>query len=152
MALKIFELVSSMLVALVGGMYWGPWLALSRTFAALEPQVLLPVVRQMSRNMARIMTLLVPAALLSILPVTFLSFHAQPLIFLFSVLAFALLALTLLVTVLIEVPIVMQMEKWTAETLPADWQQLRDRWGAFHLARVVPALLSLGFLVAGAVF
>ena len=39
---------------------------------------------------------------------------------------------------------------WTATTLPADWRRLRDRWGAFHVVRVVSALAGLTLLVAGA--
>jgi uncharacterized membrane protein len=58
----------------------------------------------------------------------------------------------LLVTVLIEVPIVKQIETWTASTLPGNWEQLRDRWGAFHVVRVIAALAGLVLLVVGAIY
>jgi len=41
---------------------------------------------------------------------------------------------------------------WTVGTLPANWQQLRDRWGAFHIIRVVAGIGGLVLLVAGAIF
>jgi hypothetical protein len=58
----------------------------------------------------------------------------------------------LIVTVVIEVPIVRQIDTWTTSSLPGDWQALRDRWGAFHSLRTVPALAGLVLLVAGAIF
>ena len=53
---------------------------------------------------------------------------------------------------LVEVPIVKQMEAWAVSTLPGDWQQRRDRWGAFHLIRVTSSIAGLAFLLAGAIF
>jgi hypothetical protein len=61
-------------------------------------------------------------------------------------------AVALLVTVLIEVPIVKQITTWTVETLPENWTQLRDRWGSFHIIRVVAGVAGVAFLVAGAIF
>ena len=152
MLLKICELVSILLLTFVSGMYWGPWLAVSRSFSTLEPDVLLPVVRRMGRNMGPLMTALVPAALLSVVPVLVLSYHLAPITFFLALSAFALFAVTLAVTMLIEVPIVMQMTTWTVSALPSNWQQLRDRWVAFHLFRVVPSVIGLVLLLAGALF
>jgi hypothetical protein len=44
MALKICELISIVFSAFVGGMYWGPWLALSRSLRTFTPEVFLDVV------------------------------------------------------------------------------------------------------------
>jgi hypothetical protein len=54
--------------------------------------------------------------------------------------------------VIIEVPIVQQIDKWTVSTLPGNWQQLRDRWGSFHLIRVTASIVGLALLAAGAIF
>lgn len=61
MILKTFELVSIVLSALVGGMYWGPWLALSRSLNTLKPEVFLDVVDRLNRNMAGLLTRLAVA-------------------------------------------------------------------------------------------
>jgi hypothetical protein len=63
-----------------------------------------------------------------------------------------LFVFTLLVTVRVEVPIVKQIETWTVATLPDNWQQFRDRWGAFHLLRIVPSLAGVVLLLIGAIF
>ena len=61
MILKTFELVSIVLSALVGGMYWGPWLALIRSLNTLKPEVFLDVVDRLNRNMAGLLTRLAVA-------------------------------------------------------------------------------------------
>ncbi len=152
MPLKSCQLVSIVLAALVAGMFGGPWVALSRSMSALEPDVFLAVVRRMSQNIAPVMTLLMPVTLLSLVPVLLLSYNKQPKIFSLTLIGFALFLVALLVTMLIEVPIVKQIETWTVPTLPGDWQQLRDRWGAFHVVRIVTAMTGFILLVVGAIF
>ena len=152
MVLKVFELVSIILSAIVGGMYWGPWLALSRSMATFEPKVFLAIVNQMNRNMAPLMTVLTPASLLSIVPILVISYPEHQETFWLALAGFALFIVALLVTVIVEVPIVKQIVTWTTSTLPNNWQQLRDRWGAFHLIRIVASFAGLLFLLAGALF
>ena len=119
-----------------------------RTF---KPEVFLDIVDRMSRNMESTMTVLTPAALFSIAPVLFLSFNKHPRTFYLTLAGFVLFVVALLVTVLVEVPIVKQIVTWTAGTLPGNWQQLRDRWGAFHIIRVVAGIGGVALLVGGAI-
>lgn len=150
--MKTWELISIVLAALVAGMFHGPWTALSRSMRTFTPEVFLAIVDRMNRNMAPVMTVLMPASLLSIIPVLLLSFHRQPLTFYLYTAALLLFIVALAVTVLIEVPIVEQIVTWTVSTLPADWQQHRDRWMRFHILRVIAGLGSLILLVIGAIF
>ena len=150
--MRICELISIVLSALVGGMYWGPWLALSRSMRTFKPEVFLDIVDRMNRNMESVMTVLTPVALIAIAPVLFFSYQEQPRTFYLTLAGFALFVVALVVTMLIEVPIVKPIVMWTVETLPGDWQQLRDRWVTFHIIRVVAGIGGLVFLVAGAIF
>jgi uncharacterized membrane protein len=147
MMLKIFELISIVLLTLVSGMYWGPWLALTRSLVTFELREFLAIVRRLNENLAPLMTVLMPAALVSTLPVLFLSYGSRPTAFYLTLTALALFAVTLIVTVAIEVPVVEQIVSWTPGELPENWQQLRDRWGAFHLARIIPSLAGLFLLL-----
>ncbi len=150
--MKTWELISILLSALVAGMFYGPWAALSRSMNTFEPEVFLAIVDRMNRNIAPVMTVLMPAAFLSIVPVLFLSYAAQPRTFYLTLAGFIFFLLALLVTMFVEVPIVEQIVTWKVDTLPANWQQLRDRWRRFHVIRVVAGLASLVFLLAGAIF
>jgi hypothetical protein len=118
----------------------------------LKPEVFLDVVDRLNRNMAGLMTVLTPLGLLSILPVLWLSYVRAPLTFFLYLAGFLCFLVALLVTVRIEVPIVMQIVTWKVETLPENWRELRDRWGAFHIVRVVAGIAEVGLLVGGAIF
>ena len=150
MALKLFELINIVLLLLVSGMYWGPWLALTRSIGTFEPDVFLAIVQRLNRNMEPLMTVLLPVALLSTLPVLF--FASRPAMFYLTLMGFLLFVATLLVTAFVEVPIVKQIVTWTEATLPDNWRQLRDRWSAYHYARVVPSLAGLVLILIGAIF
>jgi hypothetical protein len=69
-----------------------------------------------------------------------------------SALGLVLFVVALLITLLFEVPLDMEFEKWTVTTLPADWQQLRERWEWSHVIRSWVALAGLALLLAGALF
>ena len=150
--MKTWQLISIILSAFVAGMFHGPWVALSRSMKTFTPDVFLAIVDRMNRNMAPVMTVLMPATLLSIIPVLLLSYHQQPRVFYLNATALALFIIALVVTVFIEVPIVEQIVTWKVSTLPANWQQLRDRWTRFHTIRVIAGLASLVLLVIAAIF
>jgi len=152
MNVKIWELISILLSVLVTGVFWGPWVALTRSISSFEPENFLAIVNRLNRNLAPVMTVLMPAALFSIVPVLFLSFKEEPRTFYLTLAGFASFFVALLVTVLVEVPIVKQIVTWTPSTLPDNWQQLRNRWSAFHLIRIVASFAGLLFLLAGALF
>jgi uncharacterized membrane protein len=149
MGLRTSEVICVVLLAVVGGLYWGPWLALTRSMATFEPEVFLPILKRMNRNMAPIMTALLPLSLVSTVPVLVLSFNGHLETFYLAVAALILFAVTLVVTMVIEVPIVTALDVETVAALPDDWRQRRDRWMAFHLLRVVPAVAGLVLLTVG---
>ena len=152
MTLTFVELISIVISAIVGGMYWGPWLALSRSLSTFEPVVFLAIVNRLNRNMAPLMTWLTPLGLLSTLPTLYLSFGNQPVTFYFTLAGFVCFVIALIVTMTIEVPIVMQIITWNVSAMPPNWQQLRDRWVNFHILRIIGGIVGLALLVAGAIF
>jgi hypothetical protein len=152
MSLKISELVSIVLAVLVTGMFFGPWVALTISIRTFKAEVLLAIVGRMNRNMGAVMTVLMPVALLSIVPVLVLSFRGSAATFYLNLSGLVLFVIALLVTVLVEVPIVEQIVPWTPATLPEDWERLRDRWGRFHIVRVAASLCGLVLLLVAAIF
>jgi len=55
-----------------------------------------------------------------------------------------LLALSLIITLNVNVPIDVAISRWSVETLPADWTSIRDRWQAYHTARTLVSLAGFG--------
>src|ERR1700744_3574540 len=111
--IKTWQLISIVCSGLVAGMFHGPWAALSRSMSTFTPEVFLAIVDRMNRNMAPVMTVLMPASLLSIVPVLILSYHERPLTFVLSATALVLFIVALLVTILVEVPIIEEIATWT---------------------------------------
>jgi len=149
--LRLLEVLSITLAALVMGVFWGPWLALTRSMRTLAPEVFLVVVHRLDKNLGAIMGVLFPATMLALIAVSVLSF-GHPVGFALTVAAFALFLVALVVTAAVEVPIVKQIRDWTDDTMPANWEALRDRWVSFHLLRVIPGIAGVVLLVAGALW
>lgn len=152
MAISSAELVNILLSALVTGVFWGPWVGLTRSIATFAPPAFLAIGYRLNLNLGPLMTVLMPIALLSAVPTLVLSFGTRPATFAFTIAGLALYVLALLVTLIIEVPIANRIKSWTEPTLPTDWQRQRDRWASVHIIRVASGIGGLGLLVAGAVY
>lgn len=150
--LATWQFISILLLALVTGVFWGTWLGLSRSMAALTPETFLEVGHTMIANLGTIMAILMPAAILAVLPVLYLLYRARSRAFYLALAGFVLFVIALLITLIVEVPIDNQIEGWTVTSLPANWQQLRDRWELFHALRSWVSVLGLALLLASALF
>jgi hypothetical protein len=151
MLVRLLDLLSITLATLVLGVFWGPWLALTRSIKTLPPETFLVVVHRLDKNLGGVMGVLFPVTLLSMIPVLALT-ATQPVTFVLEVTGFLLFVLALVVTAAVEVPIVKQIRGWTPSTMPADWEQLRDRWVSFHVLRVLPGIVGVVLLTAGALW
>jgi uncharacterized membrane protein len=151
--MKILQLVSVMLFALVSGVFWGTWFSLSRSIALISPSTFLEVGHTMIRNLGGPMRLLMPAAVLANLAVVVLLFRQkQREAFALASAALFLLVLALVVTLAVNVPIDDEIRQWTVATLPADWQSTRDRWQFYHSVRTFASLVGLGCAFASALW
>ncbi len=151
-ALAIWQFTNIFLSALVTGVFWGTWLGLSRSMATFAPETFLAIGHAMIGNLGSIMALLMPAAMLATLPVLYLLHRRRSQAFYPTLAGLALFVVALLITLLVEVPLDNQFAEWTVTTLPANWQQLRDRWEWFHAIRSWAAVAGLALLLAGALF
>jgi uncharacterized membrane protein len=152
MAIGTAELLNILLSALVTGVFFGPWVGLTRSIATFGPQAFLAIGHRLNLNIGPLMTVLMPLALFSAVPTLILSFGARPATFTLTLAGLALYVVALLVTMIIEVPIAQRIRSWSEPTLPADWQRQRDRWASVHIVRVVSGIVGLALLVAGAVY
>jgi hypothetical protein len=103
--------------------------------ATLSPETFLEVSHAMIGNLGIIMAVLMPAAMLTTLPVLYLLYRRRPKRFYTTLIGFMLFVLALLITLLVEVPLDFQFQQWTPATLPSNWQQLRNHWAWLHLLR-----------------
>jgi uncharacterized membrane protein len=149
--LRLLDILSITLATLVLGVFWGPWVGVTRSIKTFTPDVFLVLVHGLDKNLGGLMGVLFPVTLLSIIPVVLLTI-GSPISFFLTLGGLLLFVLALVVTAAVEVPIVTQIRGWTDSTMPADWEQRRDRWLSFHLLRVLPGIAGVILLVAGALW
>jgi uncharacterized membrane protein len=151
MKLKFAQFISILLLFLVAGVFWGTWFSLARSITAIAPATFLEIGRIMIGNLAVPMSILMPLALLSTLPVLFLLYRQKSMpAFYLTLGGLALFVVALAITLLVNVPIDDQLMQWTAQTLPSDWEAVRDRWEFYHVLRTFVSLGGLALVVGAA--
>jgi len=73
--LEISEFIALILTALVIGVFWGPWIAISRSMATFKIETFLEITRRMNQNLEGVMSILMPLNLLSIFILLILTFN-----------------------------------------------------------------------------
>jgi anthrone oxygenase-like protein len=142
MKLKLAQFSTIILFALVMGVFWGTWFALSRSIVAFRPQTFLDIGQTAIRNLAVPMRILMPLALVSALILLAL-LPKRSAAFALAVAGFMLMVYALVVTLAVEVPIDNQIKVWTIGTLLADWQAIRDRWEFYYALRTFGSIVAL---------
>ena len=148
--MKVVQFVTLMLFSLVTGVFWGTWFSLSRSIGEITPATFLEVGRLMIGNLGGPMSALMPAAVLSVIVLSVLLYRrrqTEP--SLFTIAAFALMVVAVLITLVVNVPIDRQIQSWTTGTLPPGWSAIRDRWEFYHGLRTLVSLFALACLFAG---
>lgn len=138
----IFQFFGLLLLMLVTGIFWGPWFTLHRSINVLNAEEFIHIVRTLAANLAIPMRILMPACIFIMLLSVIYYPDKDSLGFYLIGLALLLSIVSLMITILVEVPIVTQINHWTVSTIPSDWEALRDRWVKFHVIRTFSSIAS----------
>src|SRR5262245_5102422 len=115
--------------------------------AAITPGTFLEVGRLMIANLGGPMSVLMPMALLFALVLCVLLVRErQRRANFFAGTALALMAIALVITLVVNVPIDRQIQSWTTAALPPDWKAIRNRWEFYHGLRTLLSLAALASL------
>jgi hypothetical protein len=137
------------LFALVVGVFWGTWFSLSRSMSSIAASTFLEVGHTMIANLGAPMAVLMPATLVSALPVLFVLYRSGRWgSFNLLLVGTALLVVALIITLSVNVPIDEAIAGWTVTTLPPDWTSTRNRWEVYHAARTFLSLAGFGSTLA----
>lgn len=147
---RLLKSVALLLVMLVTGVFWGTWFTLTRSIDVFPADNFIRIGKTIISNVAGPMRVLMPATLLILVWLGFVSRRDRP-SFYFYIASFILMVIALVITVAVEVPIDNQIKTWTPETLPENWTALRSRWSMFHTLRTFTSILGFVSLSAGVV-
>lgn len=145
MKLKILFFISLCLLMMVTGVFWGTWFSLSRSMGVFSAAEFIHIGKTIIQNLAIPMRIIMPACIICMLLTAWFYPQKKSPGFYFCITAFILIIISLLITLLVEVPIDNQIKEWTAVTVPADWETIRNRWESFHTLRTFISLASFGF-------
>ena len=141
-------LSSSLLV----GLFSGTWIALSDSFKTFHPKLFVGIVEHMSRSITPALTVVMPMAILSMIPLLIETNGKNSVAFGFNIAAFVLTILSLTITVLFELPSVNEITAWNPSSVPDNWRQRRDRWIVIHKIRVFIGFGGLLLILLASLF
>jgi hypothetical protein len=146
---KPLRFTTILLYALVMGVFWGTWFSQSRTMDALSAATFLENGRMYIANLAGPMRLLMPGSLVLTFVTAYLSKDRRSWAYRGTLAAGLLMLAALAITLAVNVPIDNQIKAWTLESLPKDWEAIRDRWETFHVLRTWISIAGFSCLVGG---
>ncbi len=150
MKLKTAQFCTIMLFALVVGVFWGTWFSLSRSISTIAPGTFLEIGKTMINNLAGPMRLLMPGAILAAVITLWLFPDRRSAPFCLTFSGLSLMIVALIITLSVNVPIDNQIKEWTMDSMPLDWNQIRDRWETFHAIRTFVSIGGLALVLIGA--
>ena len=136
-----------MLLILVTGLFWGTWFSLSRTMEGLSAETFLTIGKEIIRNVALPMSIIMPASLIGLIILLSGSWKKRALYFYCLLVTLLLFVIALIITVGIEVPMDNKIKTWEASTIPAEWTAIRDRWEYYHTMRTFVSLGAMAFFM-----
>ena len=151
MKLKATEFFGLLLTALVTGVFWGTWFTLTRSLHNFSSSEFIHIGKTIIANVAIPMRIIMPTTLIIMLLALWQSFAVNKSAFYLYATSFILMIITLVITVSVEVPIDNQIKTWTEDTVPYNWQNLRQTWDKFHTIRTFTSIASLTFFTLGIV-
>jgi uncharacterized membrane protein len=125
---------------LVTGVFWGSWMTLSRSINEFSGSEFIHIGKVIIANVANPMRVIMPSAILFLTIHAAISYNSRRTRFYLIAAALALMVVTLLITLLVEVPIDNQIKTWTSPTIPADWNSIREKWQTFHRVRTFTSI------------
>jgi uncharacterized membrane protein len=134
---------------LVTGVFWGTWFTLTRSLENFSAAEFIHIGQTIIANVAVPMRILMPATLLFLLLSMWGSHKKSRSVFYLYAISFLLMVITLIITVVVEVPIDNQIKAWSVNTIPDNWRSLRQTWDEFHTARTFASIASSAFYVGG---
>jgi uncharacterized membrane protein len=146
--MNLWELLSILVVASLVGMFSGPWSAITGKMNHCSFEVFVETVDRTTQSLTPAVTVLLPAAFLSMAMALLTSYRESLKIFYLNVTALVLLSLALIITIVFELPLVEEVVAWAALKYPGDWLRTRSQWLRVHFFRISLPIASLVCLLA----
>ena len=149
---NFIQLIAIFLLMMVTGVFWGTWFSLTQSLDDFSAAEFIHNGKIIIANLAFPMRIIFPLCVIFTMLTVYFYPNKKSTTFYFALLGFALIIGALLVTLFVEVPIDNQIKMWSAETIPSDWEAMRNKWSTFHTTRTFLSLASFGLFSASIIF
>lgn len=139
------EIASLLLVGLVSGAELGSWCCVQPVIARLPYESYVAAEQGMLRTFGRIMPVLMPLSGILAIALASVSRGDARFVFWLRVAAAVCLAVTVVTTLFVNIPINTRTAEWAMTNAPEEWYRMRARWHAFQGVR--GGLFALAFLL-----
>jgi uncharacterized membrane protein len=129
------ELLSLLLVGWIAGAELGSWCCVQPVVARLPYEQFVAAEQGMLRTFGRIMPVLMPLSGILVVALIILSRGDTRFVFWLRVAVAFCIAVTVVTTLLVNVPINTQTAGWQLTNDSSAWQQMRERWHFFQGVR-----------------
>jgi len=148
---KTLEVLALIVVGWVAGAESGSWACVQPLVPRLSYEHQVALEKGLLRTFGRVMPVLMPlgAILLGVLVVA--SRDAPPIVFWLRVVAVAFVAITIVTTLTINVPINVRTGRWEPSHDEREWTAMRARWRGFQGLRAVLLVVAFGLMVVATV-
>lgn len=143
--LTIAHAVALMLLGLVTGSMFAIWQGYP--IVGYSPSTFVEVHQGAVRGLNTVLPALAAAALVLVAALAIAARRQPPIMWLYVIIA-GLIVAGGLITRLINQPINAQVMTWTAESLPAEWGDIRERWWTWHQVRLATTAIAQILLIA----
>jgi len=140
MATQILRFINIVIAALLAGTSFGIWIGFNPLH--LSQSTYLEQQQNMILSLKTLMVSLVVIAT-SLTAVSAFFQRKNKAVFISLIMASICFIVCILVTKFGNVPIDNFVMTWTAQTMPANWTEFRDKWWEFHIIRTIAELVAL---------
>ena len=142
---KLLYFLSLFVLMLITGVFWGTWFTLTRSLENFSSEEFIHIGKVIIANVSVPMSIIMPLGILLMLLSLWFYPTKKSAGFYAGIFSFALLIVTLLITLMVLVPIDNEIKNWTSANLPGGFEGIRQRWKTFHAARTFTSLISFAF-------
>jgi uncharacterized membrane protein len=147
----VLELLSILVIGWVAGAETGSWCCVQPVVQQLPYEQQVAMEQGMLRTFGRVMPVLMPLSAVLAIALVIVSWGDRSVVFWLRVTVAVLIAITVITTLTVNVPINSRTAEWQLSNDSIEWDQMRTRWhffqgirgGLFLLAFVILAFTTL---------
>lgn len=151
MELVIAHLINLILISIFTGTEFAVGVLVHPVLRKLPIPVHISSVQKLGKIIGKIMPIWTPLIIISTLPILYFTYNTQTLSFWLTIGGAVCIALMIIISLTINVPINKKVIEWDPNSPPNNWSELRSRWDNWHTVRMILDITALLLFLLAAI-